>query len=347
MPGPGGGRHGGGGGRSGFSGGSRRGSSGGGRSHGGGFGGRRTSSGGGFGGGRAPRGGGFGAGRPYHPHGYGRPHHMGGGWRPRPRRYGGGCFGGVFTMIVVSVLLIFAMTGSLFSMMGTGIRAVTQSGTVRYDEEKLQDYADSQYAAEFGSSTAYEDNLLITVLVDDEDYYSFYYIAWIGDHIVPDINDMMGNSSTELGQAMSGCINETSYKYSLDSNLAQVMETMTAKVRALGLESSFSCTENHAQVRSHLTNHTALPLTEETVNHTLTAFTDATGIPVVLVIEDMDDVFGSAKPTSIRMLTVITVAAIILITLLVVTIIRRSRVDENEVSNEANDSRYRDFDDQY
>ena len=137
-------------------------------------------SGGGFGGGGFRGGGG----------GFG-----GGGFRPRPfyggffgpRFYGGGCLGGLFSsvisfvvMIVVLVMLVLSLFGSAFSEIGNG-------GQVRYDERKFQDYADEQYRAEFGTSTAYEDNILLVILTE-KDETRFEYIAWVGDHIDTRIN---------------------------------------------------------------------------------------------------------------------------------------------------------------
>lgn len=190
-------------------------------------------------------------------------------------RRGGGCCGGFLAIPLMIIILLI----NLFSP------------GVKYDEEKFQDYANSQYQAEFGASGAYEDNLLITVLVDEEEYYAYYYIAWVGDHIDTQINHMLGNNETDLGKAFTDCISSESYKYSLDSGLAQVMETMTEKIQALNLESSFNCSENHAQVSSHLTNHSGMDLTADTVNRALEAFTEATGIPVVIVVENMNEVF--------------------------------------------------------
>lgn len=183
-------------------------------------------------------------------------------------------------------MLIFGLFSSV-----RGKTPTLAGGRFRYDENAFQDYADAQYAAEFGSSDAYEDNLLITVLVEDEDYYDFCYIAWVGDHVAADINLMMGSSGTALGQAMDSCINGASYKYSLDSNLAQVVALLTEQIHQLDLDSSFSCDEDHTQVISHLTNHSQIGMNEETVNTALAAFTDATGIPAVIVVEDMDEVF--------------------------------------------------------
>ena len=287
MPGPGGGAHGGGGSRGGGGFGGSHGGGGFGGSRGGGFGGPH----GGFGG---PHGG-FGG-----PHGgFGGPHMGGFGWHRRSRYYGGGCLNGLFGMIFTPIFLVIFIIMFLAGSCSNGITITEENGT-SYNEEALQDFADEQYAAEFGRSTAYEDNLLL-VFLTDEDYYDFYYIAWVGDHIATDINYMFGNENTELGQAMSASINETSYKYSLDSNLAQVMETMTKEISTLGLNSSYKCEENHAQVQSHLTNKTEIELTEETVNAALEDFTEQTGIPAVIVVEDADDVFGrQISPNSIN-----------------------------------------------
>lgn len=200
---------------------------------------------------------------------------------------GGGCCSGFFGTIIFVVVALFLLIGSFFGKVDINFD--------RYDEEKFQDFANSQYKAEFGRSSAYEDNLLITVLTQD-DYTSFYYIAWVGDHVDQQINALLGNDYTTLGQLMENNISQTNYKYSLDSDLARVMQGLTAEVQSLSLEDSFTCSENHAQVKSHLTNRSQLDLTESTVNDALTEFTDATGIPVVLVVEDMDDVFGSSSP---------------------------------------------------
>lgn len=269
MPGPGGGAHGGGG--------SRGGGGFGGSHGGGGFGGHHG--GGGFGGPHGGMHGGF--------HG---PHMGGFGWHRRPRYYGGGgCLGGLLGTLFVPIFLVIFIIMFIFGSCSNGI-TITEENEISYNEEVFQDFADDMYAKEFSDSTAYEDNLLLVVLTD-EDYYDYYYIAWVGDHIATDINYLFGNESTELGQAMSDSVNETNYKYSLDSNLAQVIETMAQEITELGLESSFKCDENHNQVESHLTNKTDIEMTEGTVNAALEDFTEETGISVVIVVEDAEDVF--------------------------------------------------------
>lgn len=312
MPGPGGGARGGGGGR------------------GGSFGG------GGFGGGRPggmPHGGGFHR-PPPRPYGF--------GWHRR-RYYGGGCLGGLFNMLFGWIIAIFVLGVFLVTYIGSAITAVQQGGIVQYDENKFQDYADACYAAEFGGSTSYEDHILITVLVDPEGLTDYYYIAWVGDHIATDISNMMGGNETALGRAMMNAINERSYKYSLDSNLAAVMETMTKQVQALGLGSSFKCSENHDAVSSHLTNKSSLSLTAATVDAALSEFTQATGISVVIVVDEMEAVFGRTMPISY--IAPLVIIAIVLVFVVVAAVKAAKRRNSGEQSSDRYRSgRRNDFD---
>lgn len=219
--------------------------------------------------------------------------------------------GGLLGMILMPVILVLFVGMLLLYTFGSSLSIFTNGGIISYDENAFQDYADAQYAAEFGSSTAYEDNLLIVFLVD-EDYYDYHYIAWVGDHIATDISYMFGNNETELGRAIAASVNSNSYKYSLDSNLAQAMESMENQIVSLGLSDSYKCEENHIQTSSHLTNKTDLELTAETVNMALESFTEKTGIPVVLVVEDVEDVFGKQMPASTILVVVIAIALLIL-----------------------------------
>lgn len=194
-----------------------------------------------------------------------------------------------------------------------------------YDEELLQDYADARYAEEFGDSSAYEDNLLL-VFLTSEDYYDYAYIAWVGDHIDTDINYLFGDSDTELGAAMDQCINATNYKYSLDSDLANVMRYMTEQVKELGLDSSFYCNEGQSAVAvvAHFVNHTELPLTEQTVDDALVEFANTTGISVAIVVDEMEDVFSTSVATKTESSGnfVVVIAVVALLAVAVVLIVK-------------------------
>lgn len=256
-------------------------------------------------------------------------HHTGGyhrgGWHHHSSHSGGGCLSYVIFLIILALVFLPDMTSS-----------GTFGSAGRYNENAYQDYVNGQYEEAFGSSTAYEDNLLISVLVDD-DHYSYYYIAWVGDHVATEINHMLGGNDTALGQIMESCINQSSYKYSLDSNLAQAVELLGEQVGQLGLNDSFTCSENHIQVKSRLINDSNLELTNATVNDALAAFTEKTGIPIVIVVEDMDDVFSRSLPIGPIVLGVVVTALVIVAIVKVVGSIRRKRRVEP----------YQSFDDQY
>ena len=216
-------------------------------------------------------------------------------------------------MIMVPVVLLLVLVLLFFGTIVDSFRAIGTGGVIAYNEETFQDYADTRYREVFGSSSAYEDNLLV-VFLTDEDNSSYYCIAWVGDHIVTDINYMFGDEYTAFGRAVQSAVNTENYKYSLDSNLASVMDVMARNVTNLGLASSFTCQEEHTQVPSHLVNLSSLDLTESTVNDALTRFTDATGIPAVIVVDEAEDVFSRSYADVIWGFVIL--AAIILIAVL-------------------------------
>ncbi len=286
----------------------------GGGSRGGGFGG--GSRGGGFGGSGGGFGGGFGRG----PWGPRRPY-FGGGWFGRPYYYGGGgCLGGLLGVLMLPIILLLVVGIGLFSIIGTTVSNVANGGVIGYDEAVFQEYADKQYATEFGSvPSAYEDHILI-VLLTNEEADGYYAIAWVGDNIHGSISDMFGDETTTFGRTMISCINSEYYAYSLDTNLARVMEIMTDEITDLGLKSSFRTESPLAgSIESHVTNYTELSITEETVNGALQSFTEETGISAVITIETMENVFGKSLPMS----TIITLVVLVALAILAIVLLVR------------------------
>lgn len=184
-------------------------------------------------------------------------------------------------MIAFAFIMIMSALGTLFS-----------GGGVHYNERVFQDYAAMQYEAEFGDSgDAYEDNLLIVFLTNEEAD-GYYTIAWIGDNVRMEISDLFGNEYTTFGRVMIDSIGED-YTYSLSSNLARAMEKMTDYVERQGLDSGFYDHYSHARSpESHVTNLSTINVNENTVERSLTEFTESTGIPAVIVIDSMENVFG-------------------------------------------------------
>jgi hypothetical protein len=264
------------------------------------------SRGGGFGGGS--RGGGFSGGRPggfgggsfggphYHHHHHHRP--FGFGFFPffgfrRPYYgygYGSGCLG-LTAMPFIIIIVAISLITSIFGAVGSSISNVSNGGKVVYNESALQEYADQQYAIEFNSAKEYEDNILIVFLVDEK-CEGYYTIAWVGDNITEEIYSMFGNEYTEFGYKMKGSI-ASYYKNSLSKNLATVVNGMTDSISNLKLKSSFDRDYGSpADYVSHVTNNSSIEINKDTVNRALEEFTAETDIPIVIVVEEMEDVFG-------------------------------------------------------
>lgn len=272
--------------------------------------------GGGFGGGGGSRGGGFSGGGGFGGGFGGRPpmggHHGGFGHGPRhfhhprpffhhgPRHYGGG---GCLSGLLIPVVFIVFIAIFIFGKNTTGTRVefsdneIIYTNEVKYDERTFQEYANSAYADEFSEYPSYENNLLI-VFLTNESADEYYTIAWIGDNVVTQINEMFGNEYTDFGISMLNHIDTDYYEYSLSASLAAVMEDMTKQINDLGLTSCFK-TESDQSTRapSQLRNYSNITLNNETVNTALQAFTDATGIPCVIVVDTMENVFGSDETT--------------------------------------------------
>ena len=265
--------------------------------------------GGGFSGG--PRPGGFGGG-PHHGGFHGTHHHH---HHHRPRHffhipffgyrrpyygYGGGCLGGFMGMMFAPLILIMIVISLLFSVfgsVGSSISNIANGGRVFYSEEKMQDYANLQYAREFSAAENIEENILIVFLVEEE-CEGYYTIAWVGDDINYQINSMFGNEYTEFGYKVLGGISDY-YKYDLSKNLAAIVDGMTDEVVNLGLKSSFNdSSTSPGSYISHVTNNSSLSVNEETINRALVDFTKETDIPIVIVVEDMEVVFDKTVAAS-------------------------------------------------
>ena len=165
----------------------------------------------------------------------------------------------------------------------------------RSDEATMQEYANDKYMQYFGSSSAVEDNILL-VFLTNEACDGYYTIAWVGDNIADDINYMFGEY-TEYGDALYNNVDEY-FAYSLDSDLADVIETMTKHITNLGLDSSFYWESDRSNLAdSKFVNMTSMDLTTEIVHIALTDFTAKTGIPMVVVVDSAEKVFGADTAT--------------------------------------------------
>ncbi len=258
------------------------------------------SGGGGFGGGS--RGSGSGGGNRGYGGGYGRRHHHYGGffffpWRRPYYGYGGGFFGGLFGLFFLPIIILVLAGTFLVSSIVVLISAIASGGIVQYDERAFGDYAQAQYDAIYPQAVygeTYEDNILI-VFTTTEDLDGYYTIVWAGDNISDNINRIFAEDS-EYGTAIDNNINVKDYKYSLDKNLAMVINHMATKSAGYN---SFIIDSGSPRAPSQVINRDEdLQFTADTVQNALNNFTDKTGIPISIVIEDEEDVFGRKVPVA-------------------------------------------------
>ena len=295
--------------------------------------------GGGFG-----RGGGFSGGG-----GFGRRPGMGGFYRPYfplfpffGFGYGGGCLGGFMGMMLLPILLVTIIASfglNVFGSIGTSISNLASGGSIRVNDEEMADYCERQYATEFSAAKEYEDNILLVFLVYDnrEDFYS---MAYVGDNLKDEINNMFGGRYTEYGQGLIANLNPN-YEDSLSRNLSATVRGMSEKIKNLGAKAPFIVDKGSpGEYVSHVKNYSELDINNETVNTALEDFTKTTDIPIVIVIEDVGEVFEkSINPMDIvNVLLVVIMGAIVVFYIVRMIKSRKSSKIENDDSDDYHNS---------
>ncbi len=227
-------------------------------------------------------------------------------------------------MMIAPVMILIFVAIMLFSVVGGSFSRVAGGGTSDYDEATLQAYADDRYAEYFSSHPdTYEDNILIVFLTNEEcDGYDC--IAWVGDNVSYSILEAFDVSGA-FGQAVYDSVNETYYAYSLDSNLASVMHLMTEEVDSLGLESSFKkpAAAGIERPESGFYNLTELSLTDGTVREAVLEFSEETGIPTVIVVDTVENVYGKTVDSGDIFVVIISIALAGLAIFLIVRAIKK------------------------
>lgn len=193
---------------------------------------------------------------------------------------------------MLPILLLLVAVIGFTSMFGSAMANIKNGGTVTYNEKQFQTYANQQYMAEFGeNSGTYEDNIMI-VFLTNEARDGYYAIAWVGDNIDTSINKQFGNEYTAFGRTVQANIDSDYYEFSISKNLAMVVDEMSDVVNSQGLTSPFVTPSKETKTESHITNHSDLAINEETVESALKKFTEETEIPMVIVVDSMENVFG-------------------------------------------------------
>ena len=162
-------------------------------------------------------------------------------------------------------------------------------GRPSYEDSDFQDYCHEIYYDEFSSYGATEDYLLLVIATEDFNYYDYYYMAFAGDHISADVRNMLGDNSSVLGKAFSTYINSSSYKYSLDVDIVAALDKVANTISSRN--DIYTCKENHSQYQSRFENKTSIELDAEQLNEAAKSFTNKTGIPMLLIVDEINNVY--------------------------------------------------------
>lgn len=212
-------------------------------------------------------------------------------------------------MVMMSVLLIVA---SISSMFGGG--SDDPNGSIIYDESTFQSFANSEYFTAFSQTDDYENNILLVYTVY-EGYDGFECIAWVGDNVDYRINSML------TGEAISRYISDY-YEFQLSKGIAMSVDALADSISATGssVDTKYS----------KLVNYSSLAMNKETVESSLVAFADKTGINISVVVVDGADVFGITESGDDAVFLILGIVLLVIVVIVIVNSVKsRSKKNEN------------------
>lgn len=210
---------------------------------------------------------------------------------------------GILFAPLLLVLLILSLIVMVIGMIGSSSSNINKVGRFFYSERLLKNYAETQYTNHFIKANNYENNILIAFLIDDE-YSTYYTTAHVGSNVKPEICQLFGNDMTPFGREIAGNLSSY-YENSLGSNLSSIVEGMTDSVVNLSLGSSFISEEGgETEHFSKIYNESnIININEEIVNNALKQFSQETDISLVIVVDDINEVFDNSVQNTYRLRT--------------------------------------------
>ncbi len=287
--------------------------------------------------------GGFGGGGSFHSSsggGYygGRGPHFSAFWFFAPHYYYRGGIGVLFAPVACLVIIFALIAVLLFAM--TGVR-----NSVAYSEESAEEYALKQYETVFANEAGYEDKVLL-VFFTYENHVDYDYIAMVGDDLTNSVyNSLRGDDDSGLSRIMKRDISKIDYQTTLGRNLSSVVDDLNATIVSYGNPFRASCKDTvHVSGNSYLINQTELAIDQDMVDSSLVAFTEATGVEMVLLVEDAAEVFGyqSLVPIVIIILFLLFIAGAV-----IYAMVRGMKARKNHQNNSGSNGGYQtgaDFD---
>ncbi len=162
-----------------------------------------------------------------------------------------------------------------------------------YDDKILAEYTEKQYEAEFSSYGNYENNILLVYLFD-KDREQYKATVRVGKNIAPGIAELFQGDVSVYNEAIEDNLHEffLGGYYGIEDDISEIVAIMYEKIETLGLNTNFiSDTDADSSFVSHITDQNGLTFEAESLNVVLEAFTAASGIPVAVVLDYIENVF--------------------------------------------------------
>ena len=155
---------------------------------------------------------------------------------------------------------------------------------------QISTYASKAYKEVVQESPAPEDHLVIVFGVW-RDRQGFDYVAWVGDHINDDTFDKVGSSNALLGKLLVKKVSAW-YGDTLAEDLALILPELAEAIRADSPQGCYTCQEEHSDAVSRWINRSDLVFESTAeLDQAMKDFTQITGIPLTLILEDERDIF--------------------------------------------------------
>ncbi len=232
-------------------------------------------------------------------------------------------------IVLFPLLLTIFATVIFFIYLSPTVQTIKDGGKTVYSDQVADFYRTDTYNDIFGDSSAKEDNLLIVYLVNDEGN-QFYCMSKLGSNVSGSVTKLFGNEESEFGKIVKSSMDEE-FKDTFGSSLCAIVDGMGDKIQGLKLSSSFKTeSDKSALAESKLINKSSLNVSEIDINASLAAFTEDTEIPAVIVIDEIETVFGKRMPIGdIALLSILLIVAIISIASTTKKVIVRIRFEKN------------------
>ena len=203
-------------------------------------------------------------------------------------------FGIILFPAIITVICIVVF----FLYLSPTIKICKDGGSIVYNDSAAIKYRDDEYAKYFSDTSNEKNSILIVYLVEDKDskYDQFFCISKSGENISDKITVEFGNNESSFGKAVLSSIDDK-YASSFGGDIAAVMDIMKDKIATLEISSSFKTADTVPDISvSKVVNYSPLTFSEEAVNDAIEGFSTSTGIPVVVIVDSIENVFERQLP---------------------------------------------------